>query len=432
MTTSQFQTLPHQELEALRAQLADRYAAFQERRLDLDMTRGKPGADQLDLANPMLALVTEESFRAADGSDCRNYGGLDGLPEAKALFAEFMGVATDEIIIGGNASLTLMYDCFMRAMVFGVGDGQEPWLQQANRMGSLKFLCPSPGYDRHFAICEQLGIEMITIAIGPEGPDMDTVERLVAEDGAIKGIWCVPKYSNPGGNVYSDDVIARLAAMPTAAADFRIFWDNAYAHHHLTDHPPAQACMLAACKAAGNPERVYMFGSTSKISFAGGGISVLAASKANIDWTRKQIAFQTIGPDKLNQLRHVRFFKDMAGIEAHMKKHKALLQPKFAAVQAVLKGELDDTGLAEWSNPKGGYFVSIDTPDGCARKVVKMAADAGVKLTGAGATYPYGKDPRDRNIRIAPSLPPVAEIEVAMELVAICIKIVGIDTLLDS
>lgn len=424
--------MPPNALEALRAQLADRYAAFQERRLDLDMTRGKPGPDQLDLANSMLALVTEEGFRAADGSDCRNYGGLDGLPEAKALFAEFMGVSTDEIIIGGNASLNLMYDSFMRAMVFGVGAGQKPWSQQVAQTGSLKFLCPSPGYDRHFAICEQLGMEMITVAMGPDGPDMDAVERLVAEDSTIKGIWCVPKYSNPGGCVYSDGVIARLAAMPTAAADFRIFWDNAYAHHHLIDNPPAQACMLAACKAAGNPERVYMFGSTSKISFAGSGISVMATSKANIDWTRKQIFFQTIGPDKLNQLRHVRFFKDMAGIEAHMKKHQALLAPKFAAVQTLLKRELEGTGLATWSEPKGGYFVSIDTPDGCARKVVQMAAEAGVKLTGAGATYPCGKDPRDRNIRIAPSLPPVAEIEVAMELVAICIKIAGIDTLLEA
>lgn len=430
MTTSQFQSMSPQALEALRAQLAERYAAFQEHRLNLDMTRGKPGPDQLDLANPMLAMVDAESFRADDGSDCRNYGGLDGLPEAKALFADLMGVGTDEVIIGGNASLSLMYDCFMRAMVFGVGDGQKPWSQQVARLGSLKFLCPSPGYDRHFAICEQLGMEMITIEMGPDGPDMDAVERLVAEDSAIKGIWCVPKYSNPGGNVYSDSVIERLATMPTAAEDFCIFWDNAYAYHHLTDETPEQACMLAACKAAGNPDRVYMFGSTSKISFAGSGVSVMAGSKANMDWTRKHLFFQTIGPDKLNQLRHVRFFKDLAGIEAHMKKHQALLAPKFAAVQTILERELGATGLATWSEPKGGYFVSIDTPDGCARKVVQMAAEAGVKLTGAGATYPYGKDPHDRNIRIAPTLPPVAEIEVAMELVAICIKLAGIDTLL--
>ena len=432
MTTSEYKSLSSQELEAQREVLVDRYKAFQERALNLDMTRGKPGTDQLDLANPMLETVTAEDFKAADGTDCRNYGGLDGLPEAKALFAEFMGVTVDEIIIGGNASLNLMYDCFMRAMVFGVGEGHKPWSQQRAQLGSLKFLCPSPGYDRHFAICEQLGMEMITVDMGPEGPDMDTVEKLVAADSAIKGIWCVPKYSNPGGDVYSDSVIQRLAAMPTAAADFRIFWDNAYAYHHLTEETPEQPCMLAACKAAGNPERAYMFGSTSKISFAGAGLAVMAASKANIDWTRKQIFFQTIGPDKLNQLRHVRFFKDLAGIEAHMKKHQALLAPKFAAVQTLLKRELEGTGLATWSEPKGGYFVSIDTPDGCARKVVKMAAEAGVKLTGAGATYPYGKDPRDRNIRIAPSLPPVAEIEVAMELVAICIKIAGIDTLLNG
>jgi aspartate/methionine/tyrosine aminotransferase len=426
MPTSEYKRLAPQELESLRAQLIERYNAFQGRGLNLDMTRGKPGPDQLDLANEMLTKVTPDNYKAADGTDCRNYGGLDGLPEAKALFADFMGVTTEETLIGGNASLNLMYDSFMRAMVFGVGDGHTPWSQQ----GALKFLCPAPGYDRHFAICEQLGMEMITVEMGPDGPDMDTVERLAAADGAIKGIWCVPKYSNPGGVVYGDDVIQRLASMPTAAADFRIFWDNAYAYHHLTDEVPAQICMLAACKAAGNPERVYMFGSTSKISFAGAGLAVMAASKANIDWTRKQIFFQTIGPDKLNQLRHVRFFKDLAGIEAHMKKHQALLAPRFAAVQTILERELAGTGLAAWSAPKGGYFVSIDTPDGCARKVVQMAAEAGVKLTGAGATFPYGRDPRDRNIRIAPSLPPVTEIEVAMELVAVCIKIAGIDTLL--
>jgi DNA-binding transcriptional MocR family regulator len=428
MTTSTYKDLSAQELKALRAQEMDRYKAFQARALDLDMTRGKPGADQLDLANPMLDMVKAESFMAADGTDCRNYGGLDGLPEAKALFADFMGVAQDEIIIGGNASLNLMYDCFMRAMVFGVGDGQPPW----SRQKALKFLCPSPGYDRHFAICEQLGIDMIAVEMGPEGPDMDRVEQLAAEDSSVKGIWCVPKYSNPDGCVYNDAVIQRLAAMPVAAADFRIFWDNAYAYHHLTDEVPDQRCILTACKAAGNPERVYMFGSTSKISFAGAGVSMMAASKANIAWTRKQIFFQTIGPDKLNQLRHVRFFKNLAGIKAHMKKHQALLAPKFAAVQTILKRELEGTGLATWSDPKGGYFVSIDTNDGCARKVVQMASEAGVKLTGAGAPYPYGRDPRDRNIRIAPSLPPVAEIELAMELVAICIKIAGIDTLLDS
>ncbi|MDJ0784516.1 MAG: aminotransferase class I/II-fold pyridoxal phosphate-dependent enzyme [Desulfosarcinaceae bacterium] len=427
MTTSELQHLSHQELAALRSQSLDRYHRFQAQDLDLDMTRGKPGPDQLDLANPLLEVVSAEDFNAADGTDCRNYGGLDGLPEAKTLFADFMGVRTEEILIGGNASLNLMYDSFMRAMVFGVGDGQPPWSQQ----GALKFLCPAPGYDRHFAICEQLDIEMITVAMGPEGPDMDQVETLAASDEAIKGIWCVPKYSNPGGIVYSDRVIQRLAAMQVAAADFRIFWDNAYAYHHLTDTVPEQTCILAACKAAGNPDRVYMYGSTSKISFAGAGVAVMAASKANIEWTRKQIFFQTIGPDKLNQLRHVRFFGNIAGIQAHMKRHQALLAPKFAAVQAILRRELGGTGVATWSDPKGGYFVSIDTPAGCARKVVRMAAEAGVKLTGAGATFPYGKDPRDCNIRIAPSLPPVEEIEQAMELVAVCIKIAAIDLLLD-
>jgi DNA-binding transcriptional MocR family regulator len=427
MTTSAYRNLPAQELNTLRAQQMERYHAFQKRGLSLDMTRGKPGADQLDLANPMLDLVTADDFKAADGTDCRNYGGLDGLAEAKALFADYMGVGLDEILIGGNSSLTLMYDCFMRAMVFGVGEGQTPWSRQA----ALKFLCPSPGYDRHFAICERLNIELIMVEMGPEGPDMDRVEDLVARDSAIKGIWCVPKFSNPDGCVYSDAVIQRLACMPVAATDFRIFWDNAYAYHDLSDAVPEQICLLKACKAAGYPDRVYMFGSTSKISFAGAGLSVMAASHANIDWTRKQIFFQTIGPDKLNQLRHVRFFKNLDGIKAHMKNHRSLLVPKFAAVQTILKRELEGTGLAKWSDPKGGYFVSIDTIDGCARKVVQMAAEAGVKLTGAGAPFPYGKDPRDRNIRIAPTLPPVTEIELAMELVAICIKIAGIDTLLE-
>jgi DNA-binding transcriptional MocR family regulator len=428
MTTSAYKQLSAEALKDLRARLTERYNVFQDRGLNLDMTRGKPGPDQLDLANPMLDLVKANDFKAADGTDCRNYGGLDGLSEAKALFAEYMGVGPDEILIGGNSSLTLMYDCFMRAMVFGVDADQPPW----SRQEALKFICPSPGYDRHFAICEQLGIEMLAVQMGPEGPDMDTVADLVAQDPAVKGIWCVPKYSNPDGCIYSDTVIQRLATMPVAAADFRIFWDNAYAYHHLTDAVPDQICLLEACKVAGKPDRVYMFGSTSKVSFAGAGLSMLAASKANIDWTRKQIFFQTIGPDKLNQLRHVRFFQNMAGIEAHMQKHRALLAPKFAAVQTILERELGGTGLASWSDPKGGYFVSIDATDGCARRVVRMAAEAGVKLTGAGATYPYGKDPRDRNIRIAPSLPPVAEIELAMELVAICIKIAGIDTLLEG
>jgi DNA-binding transcriptional MocR family regulator len=294
----------------------------------------------------------------------------------------------------------------------------------------VKFLAPSPGYDRHFAICELMGIEMITIEMNDDGPDMDTVEQLVAEDDSIKGIWCTPKYSNPGGVVYSDEVVDRLAAMPTKAKDFRIFWDNAYTVHHLTDQPAHLKDILAACKAAGNPERVFIFGSTAKVSFAGAGVAAMAASKRNIDAIRKQLGIQTIGPDKLNQLRHVRFFKDMAGIQEQMKKHAAIIGPKFAKTLDILETELGGLQIAEWSKPAGGYFISLNTMDGCAKHVVGLAAEAGVVLTGAGATYPYGKDPRDRNIRIAPSFPPMEELEKAMQLVTLCVKLATVEKLL--
>ena len=423
---AEFQQCNTQELQQFKAELQARYREFQSRNMTLDMTRGKPCAEQLDLAMGLFECVDRSHYAAADGSDCRNYGGLDGIAEAKTLFAELLEVQTDEIIIGGNASLTMMHDAFMRAMVNGVGENGTPW----KLLPQVKFLCPSPGYDRHFFICQYLGIEMITVDMQADGPDMDRVETMVAEDDSIKGIWCVPKYSNPSGAVYSDSVVDRLAGMQTAADDFLIFWDNAYAVHHLGDKPAGLKNILTACKKAGHPDRVLIFGSTSKISFAGAGLAMMAGSRANMNRARKQISFQTIGPDKLNQLRHVKFFKNMAGIEAHMLKHAAILKPKFDAVQQALEAGLGGKNIASWSTPAGGYFVSVDTMEGCARAVVKMAADAGVKLTPAGSTFPYMQDPLNRNIRLAPSFPPLDDIRQAMELVSICIQLVSIDKLL--
>ena len=418
-----FKKLGEQERRKTREELLQRYAEFQSRRITLDMTRGKPCSEQLELSLGMLEGDIAGAYLTPGGLDCRNYGGLDGIPEAKKLFADYMGVEPDELILGGNSSLNMMHDTILRAMVKGVTDGAQPWGQ----LPKVKFLCPSPGYDRHFFICEYLGIEMIPIDMQENGPAMDQIETLVAADEAIKGIWCVPQYSNPTGSVFSDEVVERLAGMKTRAADFRIFWDNAYAVHHLVDTPVRLKNLLAACKQAGNPERAFMFASTSKITFAGAGLAIMAGSQKNMQWVTNQMAFQTIGPDKLNQLRHTLFFKDMGGIEAHMKKHAAILKPKFDAVQRILENELKGKNIASWSKPQGGYFVSIDTLEGCAAEVIKKAAEAGVKLTQAGSTYPYKNDPLDRNIRIAPSFPPLTDIQAAMELVAICIQLVSLD-----
>ncbi len=415
--------LSDREKVALKAELQQQYDHFKTRNLSLDMTRGKPCAEQLDLSMEMLTCVDTDHYKSQDGSDCRNYGGLDGITEAKALFSQFMEVAPEEIIIGGNSSLNMMYDTILRAMVKGVAPDTPPW--GAN--GPATFLCPSPGYDRHFFICENLGIKMIPIEMTDSGPDMDRIETLVAEDQSIKGIWCVPKYSNPTGCVYSDDTVIRLASMPTAASDFRIFWDNAYAYHHLTEEATPVKNLLSACKEAGHPQRALMFGSTSKISFAGAGVAMLAASVTNINYIKKLMSFQSIGPDKLNQLRHVRFFKNMEGIIAHMRKHAEIMKPRFDAVQTILENNLGGKGVAAWSRPKGGYFISLDTPDGSAKKIVQMAAEAGVKLTPAGNTFPYNHDPRDRNIRIAPSFTPLDDIAPAMELVTICIQLAALE-----
>jgi len=421
-----FNHLSTQQLQQIKNDLLERYHEFKSRGTTLDITRGKPCPEQLDLAGDMLDIINSGNYLTEDAADCRNYGGLDGIPEVKKLFAQYLEVAPEEIIVGGNSSLNMMHDTFMRAMVKGVTEDNLPWV----KLPEVKFLCPSPGYDRHFFICDYLNIDMITVEMNDTGPDMDQVEELVADDDGIKGIWCVPRYSNPTGVVYSDEVVDRLAAMKTKANDFRIFWDNAYAVHHLDDKPARLKNILTSCKQAGNPERVFIFGSTSKITFAGSGVAMMAGSPKNMALTKKQMAFQTIGPDKLNQLRHAMFFKNVAGIDDHMKKHAAILKPKFEAVQIALEKELAGKSIADWSRPGGGYFVSIDTLEGCAAAVVQMAAEAGVKLTPAGSTYPYMQDPLDRNIRIAPSFPPLEDIRSAMQLVGICIQLVSIEKLL--
>ncbi len=398
-------------------QLQKRYQQLKDQGLNLDMTRGKPSPEQLDLSLPMLRLVGPDNYTSAEGIDCRNYGGLDGLKAAKILFSQFLEVQESEVIIGGNSSLALMHDTMVNAMIHGFTDA-GPWIQQ-----KPKFICPAPGYDRHFNVCQHLGIELIRVDNGPDGPDMDAVEALVAADASIKGIWIVPKYGNPTGGICSDEVVNRLATMKIAATDFRIFWDNAYTVHHLDDVEPALANILDACKAAGNPDRVFLFGSTSKITFAGAGVAMMGGSEANMDWMRSHMKMQTIGSDKLNQLRHIRFFGSMDAIHGHMKKHAAILRPKFDMVLSVLEKELGGTGLADWNNPQGGYFISLNTQPNLAKKVVKLAADAGVKLTGAGAAYPYKNDPQDRNIRIAPSLPALDSLEKATEILAVCIQL---------
>lgn len=419
-----YQNMEVSELEKELEISRKKYEEFKAQNLKLDMSRGKPCSEQLEISMGMMdVLSSKDILKASDGIDCRNYGGLDGIPEAKQLFAEMLEVAPSEVIVGGNSSLNMMYDTFARAMQYGVVGSEKPW----GKLEKVKFLCPSPGYDRHFSVCEIFGIEMIIIDMKDDGPDMDAVEKLVAEDEYIKGIWCVPKYSNPDGITYSDEVVDRLAKMQTKAKDFRIFWDNAYCVHHLTEKHDELKNILAACKAAGNADRVFIYSSTSKISFPGSGVAVMAASEANIAFTKKQLSMQTIGPDKINQLRHVRYLKNLDGINEHMKKHASIIGPKFDIVLDILQKELGDKEIAWWNRPRGGYFISLFTLDGCAKKVVSMAKEAGVVLTGAGATYPYGKDPRDRNIRIAPTFPTLEELGKAIEILCLCVKIASIE-----
>lgn len=420
---SHLKTLSTEELKQQHAALAGSYEAVQAQKLKLDMSRGKPCSEQLDLSNDLFNCLSKTDYKTANGTDCRNYGGLDGIAEAKELFAWFLESKPQEIIIGGSSSLTMMHDLLCRAMLHGLPESEAPWC----KLPKVKFLCPSPGYDRHFAVTEHLGMELIRIPYLHDGPDMDLVEKLVAADPAIKGIWCVPKYSNPTGITYSDSVVQRLAAMPTAAPDFRIIWDNAYVVHHLTDTPDQLLDIRKACAAAGHADRVFIFASTSKINFPSAGIAMVAASENNVTWLKKHLTIQTIGPDKINQLRHVRFLQNQAGIEEHMRKHAAVIKPKFELVLSILERELGGLDIASWSKPQGGYFISLDTLSGCASKVVEKAAAAGVLLTPAGATFPYGKDPEDKNIRLSPTFPPLSELKQAMELVVLCVKLVSIE-----
>lgn len=417
-----------EQLSAEKDHLLKQYEEYKAKGLKLDMSRGKPAPEQLDLSIDMLLHCLDGDYKSSNGIDCRNYGILDGIPEAKKLFEEMLGIGEDEVIVGGNSSLQLMYDTIIRALHFGVYGGDKPWGSNSK----VKFLCPAPGYDRHFAICESLGIEMITVPYKNDGPDMDIVEKLVAEDEQIKGIWCVPMYSNPTGITYSDEVVRRFAALKPAAKDFRIFWDNAYCVHHLSDDHDTLLNIIEECKKAGNPDMVFEFTSTSKISFPGGGLAVIAASKNNIDFIKKQMTVQTIGFDKLNQLRHCKYFKNFDGIKAHMKKHAAIIQPKFSVVLYMLNKEISPLGIGSWVAPKGGYFISFNAMEGCAKRIVALAAEAGVVMTGAGATYPYGKDPKDSNIRIAPTFPSVHELRQAMEIFCVCVKLATVEKLLQK
>ena len=424
-----YEELTREELEQLYKQLVKEYEDVKGKGLKLDMSRGKPGASQLDMQMDIMDVMNSSSdYNTEAGFDSRNYGILDGIPEAKKLMADMMGVADPaNVVVCGNASLTIMYDTISRCMTHGVL-GNTPWC----KLDKVKFLCPAPGYDRHFAITQHFGIEMITVPMTAEGPDMDMVEKLVSEDDSIKGIWCVPKYSNPQGYSYSDATVKRFAALKTAAKDFRIFWDNAYVIHHLYDNDQAEILdIISECEKAGNPNLVFEFASTSKVSFPGGGIAAIASSKENLDEMRKSMTVQTIGYDKINQLRHVRYFRNLDGLKEHMKKHAQIMRPKFEAVLEVLNKELGGLGIAEWTNPKGGYFISFEAMDGCAKKIVAKCKEAGVVLTGAGATFPYGADPKDSNIRLAPTLPTPEELAAAADLFVLCVKLVSVEAMLE-
>lgn len=418
-----------EELQELEKKLAEEYAVWKEKGLSLNMARGKPAAAQLDLSSEMLTGGLD-SWKTEDGLDARNYGVLDGIPECRRLFGDLLGIPADQIIIGGNSSLNMMYDMMARLCLFGT-QGEKPWKFWEYEGKPVRFLCPSPGYDRHFAICEALGIEMIPVKLTEDGPDMDEVERLAASDERIKGIWCVPLHSNPQGVCYSDETVERLASMKTAAADFRIFWDNAYGVHHIYEEVKLKD-ILEACREAGNENRAYYFFSTSKITFPGAGVALVASGSGNIAEIKKEMSAQTIGHDKLNQLRHVQYFKNAEGVREHMRALAGELRPKFDLVLSRLEEHLGGTGLMTWSRPKGGYFVSVDTLPGCAKETVRLAREAGVTLTGAGAAYPYGKDPKDSNIRIAPSFPVPEELAQAMDLFCLCEKLAGVRKLLNE
>lgn len=426
-----YKNMSKEELQQLQKELSEAYENAKGKGLKLDMSRGKPSAEQLDLSKEMLDVVNSESnCMTEDGVECRNYGQMEGIYEARKLMADMMDTKPENVIVCGNASLNVMFDTIARSMTHGVC-GSTPWC----KLDKVKFLCPVPGYDRHFSITEYFGIEMINIPMSEEGPDMDLVEKYVSEDAAVKGIWCVPKYSNPQGICYSDETVKRMAALKPAAEDFRIYWDNAYAVHHLYEEPERQVQLLdiiSQCEKAGNSDMVLEFASTSKVSFPGGGISAVAASAKNLEYIKKAMTIQTIGYDKINQLRHVRFFKDINGIKAHMMKHAASIRPKFEAVLATLEKELGGLEIATWIQPKGGYFISFDAMEGCAKEIVAKCKEAGVVMTGAGSSYPYKKDPKDSNIRIAPTFPTPDELAAATEVFVLCVKLVSVEKLLEA
>ncbi|MDC5699070.1 aminotransferase class I/II-fold pyridoxal phosphate-dependent enzyme [Intrasporangium calvum] len=400
--------------------LQDRQAAYDRLRgegLKLDLTRGKPAPEQLDLSDALLGLPTSTKDRA--GTDVRNYGGLEGLPQLREIFAELLGTSPSQVIVGGNSSLSMMQTTIVNFLLHGGVDSPRRWVEEEK----VRFICPVPGYDRHFSLVASFGIELVTVDMHADGPDMAAVEALVKDDPTIRGIWIVPTYSNPTGAVVSQEIAARLAAMPTAAPDFTIFWDNAYAFHHLTEDEAKSADILSLTAASGHPNRAIVFASTSKITYAGSGVAVLATSEANIAWYLKHLSMASIGPDKVNQLRHAEFFGSAQGVRDHMAKHREILAPKFAAVDAALTDELAGRGVAEWSHPTGGYFVNLDVLDGTASRVVQLAKEAGIALTPAGASFPHGQDPRDRNIRLAPSFPGLDEVRTAMAGVATCVAL---------
>ncbi|PKW26317.1 aminotransferase class I/II-fold pyridoxal phosphate-dependent enzyme [Phycicoccus duodecadis] len=399
------------------------YATLVERGLRLDLTRGKPSAEQLDLSEALLSLPDGHTDRA--GTDVRNYGGLEGLVELREMFAELLGVETAQIVAGGNASLTMMHDVLVFHLLHGGLDSPRPWKDEE----VVRFVCPVPGYDRHYTMLESYGIEMVTVPMLADGPDVDAVEALVRDDPSVKGMWIVPTYANPAGSVVTQEVAARLASMPAAAPDFRIFWDNAYALHHLTEDEAKSADIVSLASAGGHPHRPVVFASTSKVTLAGAGVAFLAGSRETVQWYLGHLKFASIGPDKVNHLRHVQFFGSPDGVRAHMAEHRRILAPKFAAVDAALSAELDGLGIAEWTRPRGGYFVSLDVPDGCAARIVALAKDAGIALTPAGASFPHGRDPHDRNIRLAPSFPVLDEVETAMAGVATCVALAAAEQL---